>query len=275
MRFIIYNKKQEKFYELSDCRFAFQSLCVTRSCRSFWFDLVVFHYYQRDIVLSLEKIRAVKRQNIFFRFDLSWRFGGVFYGRGLFFIFFYKMIKLEEGENLILEGRKHWFIALSNIVGFFLSAIIPVVIFVAAKRWAPTEEIINAGGADLATVVYFLCFIWAFCSWIFLFINLTKYYFDVWYVTNKRLIDIDQKVLFSRDEAVLRLENIQDVATGAKGIIQTLLNFGNIRAQTAGERREFIMRDIANPEKIREVIILEQGKVKDRVVSVKVEEGNL
>ena len=107
------------------------------------------------------------------------------------------------------------------------------------------------------------------------FINLTKYYLDVWYVTNKRLIDVDQRMLFHRDEAVLRLENIQDVATGAKGIIQTLLNFGNIRAQTAGERREFIMRDIANPERIREVIVLEQGKVKDKTISVKVEKGNL
>ena len=40
-------------------------------------------------------------------------------------------------------------------------------------------------------------------------------------------------------------------------------------------RREFIMRDIANPERIREVIVLEQGKVKDKTISVKVEEGNL
>lgn len=185
------------------------------------------------------------------------------------------MIKLEEGENLILEGRKHWFIAFTNIVGFFLSAIIPFVVFEVAKKWEFTREIIISGGTDLANAVYFACFIWVLFAWIFLFINLTKYYFDVWYVTNKRLIDIDQKMLFSRDEAVLRLENIQDVATGAKGIIQTLLNFGNIRAQTAGERREFIMRDISNPERIREVIILEQGKVKDRTISVKVEEGNL
>lgn len=185
------------------------------------------------------------------------------------------MIKLEVGENLILEGRKHWFIAFTNIVGFVLSAIIPIVVFALAKKWEFSKEIIIASGSDLASVVYFACFIWTLFMWIFLFINLTKYYFDVWYVTNKRLVDIDQKVLFSRDEAVLRLENIQDVATGAKGIIQTLFNFGNIRAQTAGERREFIMRDIANPEKIREVIILEQGKVKDRVISVKVEEGNL
>ena len=188
------------------------------------------------------------------------------------------MIKLEEGENLILEGIKHWMIAFTNIVGFFLSAIIPLVIFILAKKWEFTRDAMISGGADLASAVYFICFLWALFMWIFLFISLAKYYLDVWYVTNKRLVDIDQRMLFHRDEAVLRLENIQDVATGAKGIIQTLLGFGNIRAQTAGERREFIMRDIADPERIREVIILEQGKVKDKTISVKVEkveEGSL
>jgi len=38
------------------------------------------------------------------------------------------MTKLEEGEKLILEGRKHWFVAFTYIFGFFLSAAIPPVI---------------------------------------------------------------------------------------------------------------------------------------------------
>ena len=110
--------------------------------------------------------------------------------------------------------------------------------------------------------------------WIFLFINLTNYYLDVWYVTSERLVDINQKTLFYRDEAVLRLENIQDVAIASKGI-QTCLVLAIFRAQTAGERREFIMRNIANPEHVKEVITLEQDKVKDKAISVKVEEDNL
>ena len=84
-------------------------------------------------------------------------------------------------------------------------------------------EIIGAGGLDLIYAAYYFCFIWALFMWIFLFINLTNYYLDVWYVTSERLADINQKTLFYRDEAVLRLENIQDVAIASKGIIQTLL----------------------------------------------------
>lgn len=184
-------------------------------------------------------------------------------------------MKLEEGEKLVLEGRKHWFIALTSILGFFISGAIPPAVVFMSSRWDFTSEIVNSGGDKLAYAAYFFCFIWALFMWMMLFVNLTKYYLDVWYVTSKRLIDIDQKLLFYRDEAVLRLENIQDVAIASKGIIQILLGFGSIRAQTSGERREFIMRNIANPEKVKEVITLEQGNVKDRVISVKVEEGKI
>ena len=145
------------------------------------------------------------------------------------------MIKLEEGEKLVLEGRKHWFIAFINIFGFFLSALIPPAIVFMSKKWDFTAEIVNFGGDKLIYSAYFFCFVWVLFMWMFLFINLTKYYLDVWYVTSKRLIDIDQKLLFYRDEAVLRLENIQDVAIASKGIIQTLLSFGSIRVQTSGE----------------------------------------
>lgn len=185
------------------------------------------------------------------------------------------MIKLEEGENLVLEGRKHWFIAFTSILGFFVSAIIPTAIVFMSEKWDFTAEVASSGGDKLAYAAYFFCFIWALFMWMILFTNLTKYYLDVWYLTSKKLVDIDQKLLFYRDEAVLRLENIQDVAIASKGVIQTLLGFGNIRVQTSGERREFIMRNIANPERVKEAITLEQGKVKERVISVKVEEGKI
>ena len=38
------------------------------------------------------------------------------------------MIKLEEDEKLILEGRKHWFVAFHSYLRFFVSALIPPVI---------------------------------------------------------------------------------------------------------------------------------------------------
>lgn len=185
------------------------------------------------------------------------------------------MIKLEEGEKIVLEGRKHWFIAFTHIFGFFVSVVVPFVLLFILRIW-----IFEKGGFVLESdklfhMVIFFCFVWALFMWMLLFVNLTNYYLDVWRVTSNRLVDIEQKGLFHRDEATLRLENIQDVAIVSKGIIQILFGFGSIRAQTAGQTREFIMRDIANPQKVKEIITLEQGKIRERAISVKVEKGNL
>lgn len=184
------------------------------------------------------------------------------------------MINFENDEILILEGRKHWFVAFTHIFGFFVAVIIPGIVLIILEKSTFFSETIRSGGSDITHIFYFLYLTEILFMWMILFINLTKYYLDVWYITSKKLIDIDQKFLFHRDEAVLRLENIQDVAIVSKGIIQTLLGFGTIRVQTSGEKREFMMKNIANPEKVKEIIVAGQGKAKDRVVSVKFDSEN-
>ena len=94
-----------------------------------------------------------------------------------------------------MEGRKHWFVAFTHIFGFVSALIPPVIVFIVVKRDF-TVEIISARGLDLIYAAYYFCFIWALFMWIFLFINLTNYYLDVWYVTSERLVDINQKTLF-------------------------------------------------------------------------------
>ena len=89
----------------------------------------------------------------------------------------------------------------------------------------------------------------------------TDYYLDVWMVTDKRVIDIEQKGFFHRQTSVFRIERIQDVTVETHGIVATLLNFGDIHVQTAGEGQEFIMRGIANPKYVRRVILRQQDRV--------------
>ena len=91
----------------------------------------------------------------------------------------------------------------------------------------------------------------------------TDYYLDVWMVTDKRIIDIEQKSFFHRQTSVFRIERIQDITIETRGIIATLLNFGDIHVQTAGESQEFIMRGIANPKYMRRIILRQQDRATD------------
>jgi hypothetical protein len=53
-------------------------------------------------------------------------------------------------------------------------------------------------------------------------------------VTDRRIILVDQVHFFSRNVSVFRLERMQDIEFKITGIIPTLLNFGTLKAQTAG-----------------------------------------
>ena len=53
---------------------------------------------------------------------------------------------------------------------------------------------------------------------------------------------------------------IQYITVETKGILPTLLNFGDIHVQSAGETKEFVMRGISNPQKARALILKHSDK---------------
>jgi hypothetical protein len=67
----------------------------------------------------------------------------------------------------------------------------------------------------------------AFSTW-------THYYLDLWIITDRRIIVVDQIHFFNRNVSMFRLERLQDIEFKINGVIPTLLNFGTVQAQTAG-----------------------------------------
>lgn len=101
----------------------------------------------------------------------------------------------------------------------------------------------------------FLENLFAMIVWILFFLVWIDYYFDVWIVTNKRVVNVEQKGLFSREVSELEFEKIQDVTTEVLGIIPTFLNYGNVCIQTAGEKEHFTFADVADPYRIKDLIM--------------------
>lgn len=116
---------------------------------------------------------------------------------------------------------------------------------------------------EIKEIVLFVYLMYIIFIWISYFIIWTDYYLDTWLITNKRVIDIEQLSLFRREVISLRYDRIQDVTVITNGIIQTVLNFGKIHLQTAGERRKIILHDAPNPEEVKQAI-LEQANLFER-----------
>lgn len=82
-----------------------------------------------------------------------------------------------------------------------------------------------------------------------------EYSFNVFIVTDQRIIDIDQRGFFERTVSEMTYDKIQDVSFKIKGLAQTLLNYGSIIIQTAGQQANIELQGVKNPEKIQQIII--------------------
>lgn len=163
------------------------------------------------------------------------------------------MIKIEKDEKILLEIRKHWFALFSKTLFLVFFLFIPIIIVIGLNILNVSKLITLTGDGTFISII--LTALWLLFIWIIFFVIWTNYYLDILIITDKRVIDVNQKKLFYREISVSQLKHIEDITTETIGIIATLLNFGNMQIQTAGEKREFIVKNIPNPNNVRRQIM--------------------
>lgn len=182
-----------------------------------------------------------------------------------------KALNLDPGEKVLLEVRKHWFVFLPATIAFVGGALLPVCAYLLwNSRLLPETLHISLTGSFLYLSL-FVYILWVLGLWVSFFIQWTNYYLDVWYVTDKRIIDIDQKRIFHRSVSNIRFDKIQDVSVEVKGIIATFFNFGDIHVQTASEdSKEFFIHHVADPEGAKKIIFTQHHKVSEKHQTVRI-----
>lgn len=157
------------------------------------------------------------------------------------------MLDLSPQEKIVLKVRRHKLALVFETLFLGLFVVLPPILF-----WIG-ESTITINGNDLALFLSIYSAI-ILIAWIVFFIIWTNYYLDVLLVTNNRIIDVEQKGFFRREVAILRLDKIEDITVTVNGILATFLDYGTIRIQSAAEAREFIIRDVPEPNKVKSVI---------------------
>ncbi|MFH1621023.1 MAG: PH domain-containing protein [Patescibacteria group bacterium] len=110
---------------------------------------------------------------------------------------------------------------------------------------------------------------------LFLFQYFLDYWCDVFIVTDKRILDIEQKGLFSRTVSELRLYRTQDVTTEVKGIMHSIFDYGDVFIQTAGEKQRFVFEDVPHPTQIAKLILELSEKNRAEQLELAVEDFGL
>ncbi len=156
----------------------------------------------------------------------------------------------KDNESIIMIVRRHWFDIFKQmlLIFFMLAALFGSLVYLPLLFPIFTET-------TMRSLFIFLENSFALFIWIILFLVWIDYYFDVWIITTKRIVNIDQKGLFIRTVSELEFDKIQDVTTEVTGVISTFLNFGNVYIQTAGEKERFVFKQVPNPYAIKDLIM--------------------
>lgn len=160
-----------------------------------------------------------------------------------------KLLQLEEGEIIVGEVRKHWWKLFTLGLGLTIAAILPFIVITVIFAFAT-----DALPGNTMYVIGFFYSMWLVTLWLIFFVEWTDYYLDIWIITNKRIVDIEQQGLWSRDVATVRLEDVEDIKTESRGVLETFLKFGRIGIQTAGSKQEFFIKNAAHQDKAKELI---------------------
>lgn len=159
-------------------------------------------------------------------------------------------ITFENDEQILKEVRVHWFLVATKVLVIIVCALIPGIAYRLLETEVTTfipEEILH-----ILTLLYL---VWLLLLWMALFSIWTNYYLDVWTITTRRVIMVDQRGLFSRFTGSFRFEKLQDITVTVSGIIPTLLRYGTLELQTASDDNDFRIHGIPDPELVKALIL--------------------
>jgi len=151
----------------------------------------------------------------------------------------------DNEEEILLVARPHWFTNLSWILISSLMLIAPALL-----KFIPIINEIPTKYTSLGTLVWYLL------TFAIIFENFLSWYFDVFIITDKRIIDIDFNNLLDKKFSEAKLSMIQDVTSRVSGLGQTMFNYGTIYIQTAAEVSYITFEKVPHPEKIIKILQL-------------------
>ncbi len=158
--------------------------------------------------------------------------------------------EISGNEKIIKVIHRHWFDIFQQFIAVILLVIVLFAGFFVFPSIFPT---IN--GTNSYPVVVFMATLFFLLLWVYAFLIWIDYYFDIWIITSERVVNVEQKGLFLRTVSELKYNRIQDVTADVKGFFPTVLNYGDVHVQTAGEQSRFNFRHIPDPYRIKNLIM--------------------
>ncbi|MEY4744451.1 MAG: hypothetical protein RL272_396 [Candidatus Parcubacteria bacterium] len=161
-----------------------------------------------------------------------------------------KIVRLKDDEKVLRVVRNYWIVyAPSWALGFLcIAAAFFFMLPLFKLGWFGLGAFcaLNAAGLLIAARTYM---VWRWNAFV---------------VTTHRVVDVDQRGFFSRTVSEATFDKIQDVSYAIKGVLGTLLRFGTIELQTAGNSTNLELQDVRDPKELHHLITESMASHKDK-----------
>ena len=160
-------------------------------------------------------------------------------------------------ENVALFLHRHWFTLAKKVSILTIMSLVPILLLIVLGQVILAYKLIPLFTFRWAAYIMAL--------WYYLFYALTMYTLDYWIVTNERVVNNTQQGFFNRKISELSIHMIQDISVKLVGFVPTTLNFGSVEVQTAAQEGHFLLEEVPEPQKVKDVIMQIIEKTEDEL----------
>lgn len=161
----------------------------------------------------------------------------------------FRFTQQEDDEIIELMLRQHWIV---NVPWIFISLIlftIPVVLLELDRILNFNIALILPSNILLGVLILWYLLILAYIIEKFLY-----WYFNIYIVTDRHLVDINFHSLLNRDITEILIKDVESSSSRIKGIIRSLFNFGDVIIETAASVQNIEFIDVPKPDVVTDRI---------------------
>jgi len=154
----------------------------------------------------------------------------------------------KQNEEVILFLRQHIIVLIPQLVLAFVIFFVPLIFFPLLTQFLQSPIEIPSGYIIIGTIFWYVA-IFGYLLTVFI-----HWHFNIFIVTNQRIIDIDFLYLLYKKFAETRIAQVQDISFRTGGIMATMFNYGDVLIQTASELPNFVFEKVPKPGEVVHVI---------------------
>jgi len=153
-----------------------------------------------------------------------------------------------DDEHVVLFLRQHPVVLVPAVLLAVVMLAAPVFVFPLFFRVVALPFVLPLGHIIVGTLFWYLFTFGVLLS------TFLGWFFNIYIVTNRRVVDIDFINLLYKKFSEANLSKIQDITYSSNGIIAAFFNYGTVLIQTAAEIQDIEYDHVPRPDKVVETI---------------------